>query len=243
MDRDADPSSPAPDYGDVAYWESRYQTDPSPFDWYVSWDHLFPVFQPLFTGNERVLNLGCGNSTMPFDMSHTGFQSVTSIDFSPTVIAQMRSRYAASRNLVWEVMDVRHMAFPKASFDIIFDKGTIDSIVCGPSPFDMVERTLREVERVLAPAGLFIVVSLAKPASRIAMFRIPQLPWHRHKTLYLPDPNQPGAFHYVYIFQKMSSALSLDLLLSGAADEDEDEEEEEEEEEEEDDGAESAAKR
>jgi ubiquinone/menaquinone biosynthesis C-methylase UbiE len=131
-------------------------------------------------------------------------------------------------------MDVRHMTFADASFDIIFDKGTIDSIVCGPHPFDMVERTLREVERVLAPAGLFIVVSLARPAMRSAMFKAPQLPWHRHKTLYLPDPNQQGAFHYVYIFQKMSSTLSLDLLLSDTHDDGEEEDEEEEEEEEED---------
>lgn len=70
-------------------------------------------------------------------MSRTTFSRVTSIDFSPTVIAQMKERYSNySRKLSWYTMDCTKMAFLDESFDAVFDKGTIDSILCGNDPID-----------------------------------------------------------------------------------------------------------
>jgi endothelin-converting enzyme len=220
----------SPNYGDLGYWERRYGTHPDAFDWYFSWDFLLPILRPVFTGDEKVLVIGCGNSSMSFQMAQTTFQSVTSIDFSPTVIAQMRTLYAPTKTLTWEVMDCKSMTFPNESFDIAFDKGTIDSIICGPHPIASVHATLTEVERVLAPAGLFIVISLGSPDTRLSLFRRPKLPWHLHDTLYVQDPDQPASMHYIYIFQKMSSTLSRQVLVAAAEEEDEEEEEEEEEE-------------
>jgi ubiquinone/menaquinone biosynthesis C-methylase UbiE len=171
---------------------------------------------------------------MSFQMIETVFHSVTSIDFSPTVIRQMRAVYARVPNLAWHVMDCKAMTFPQSSFDVVFDKGTIDSLICGPNPIESVRTTLREVERVLAPAGLFIVISLGSPATRLRIFRRPKLPWHLHETMNVEDPDQPATRYYVYIFQKMSSTLSRQVFGGELGDGEEEDEEEEEEEEEED---------
>lgn len=229
MSDDASDDGSAPDYGDVGYWETRYQSNPAPFDWYQSWENLYPVFAPLFTGDEIVLNIGCGNSTMAFDMTQT-FRSVTSIDFSPTVIAQMREVYAGDERLQWHVMNCFDMSFPDASFDIVFDKGTIDSILCGSQPMESVHRTLSEVERVLRAGGIFLFVSFGKPSTRVRKLRRWNLPWHLHRTMILKDPLKRGGFHYAYIFQKMSAGIAGEMKQMSEGYEDEEEEEEEEEE-------------
>jgi ubiquinone/menaquinone biosynthesis C-methylase UbiE len=158
---------------------------------------------------------------MSFDMSETTFRNVTSIDLSPTVIAQMRQRYPT---LAWEVMDCSKLQFPDESFDLVFDKGTTDSLLCGPAPLETVQLTLLEVERILTRGGLFVIISFAKPSKRVSLLKSVKLRWHLHKAMFLPDPNDHASLHYVYIFQKYSSALPAD------SDSDEEEEEEEEEE-------------
>lgn len=218
---------PPPNYGSVEYWNARYQQEPEQFDWYQSWDLLNPVFAPLFTGSETALNIGCGNSTMSYEMTQTTFKKVVSIDISSIVIEQMRQRYSGNDALEWEVMDCSKMTFPDKSFDAVFDKGTIDSLLCGSDPVETVHLTLFEVERVLKPGGLFVLISFGDPASRVKILKEWKLPWHLHKTMVLDDPGSAGSYHYVYIFQKLSSGVSPDMLESGSDYYEEEEEEEE----------------
>ncbi len=50
-------------------------------------------------------------------------------------------------NLLGEVMDVCHMTFPDQSFDFIFDKGTLDAILCGENDQEDCQNALKEVIR------------------------------------------------------------------------------------------------
>jgi 2-polyprenyl-3-methyl-5-hydroxy-6-metoxy-1,4-benzoquinol methylase len=43
----------------------------------------------------RILVLGCGNSSLPFDLRRDGFSRITSIDLSPSAIKKMRARAQA----------------------------------------------------------------------------------------------------------------------------------------------------
>ena len=225
-DEEEDGPNSLPNYGSVEYWDARYQNEQEPFDWYQSWDQLQPVFAPLFNGSETVLNIGCGNSTMSYEMSKTTFKKVVSIDISSTVIQQMKERYAGNDALEWRVMDCSKMTFPDDTFDAVFDKGTIDSLLCGSDPVDTVHFTLFEVERVLKSSGVFVLISFGDPASRVKILKDWKLPWHLHKTMVLDDPGSQGSYHYVYIFQKLSSGVSADMLKSEYDEEEEEEEEE-----------------
>jgi 2-polyprenyl-3-methyl-5-hydroxy-6-metoxy-1,4-benzoquinol methylase len=42
----------------------------------------------------KVLELGCGNSTLAHDLCELGYKNISSIDFSHVVIERMKKKYA-----------------------------------------------------------------------------------------------------------------------------------------------------
>lgn len=110
----------------------------------------------------KVLMLGCGNSTMGFDMAQDGYQNIVNLDFSNVLIEQMKNKYPQSE-LSWHVMDVRALAEHAdtpilggaGTYDAIVDKGTLDALtaetngsVWDPSE-EVRDNVRREVEGVL----------------------------------------------------------------------------------------------
>ena len=75
-----------------------------------------------------------------------------------------------------DVTDLR--VLPDACFDLIVDKGTADSVLCGHGDgFARLARLLAEAARVLKPGGTFAMVSHALPAARMEFLRAPSLGW------------------------------------------------------------------
>ena len=65
-------------------------------------------------------------------MFDEGYQHITNIDISFTVIKQMQDLYREKYpTLTYKQMDVRQMSFEDGMFDAVIDKGTFDSILCG----------------------------------------------------------------------------------------------------------------
>ena len=229
FDEDNTEEEDPPNYGDVSYWDSRYEI-PEDFDWYQNWTDLAPAFDLFFAGDEVVLNIGCGNSRMSYEMSMSSpIQKVVSIDFSSNVINQMKQKYSQNSKLEWMVMDCTKMTFPDNSFDMVFDKGTVDCIFCSDSPIESVYNTLSEVERVLKTGGLFFLISYSKPESRVYIFKQIKLHWHLHQPMILPNPQKEHSYHYVYIFQKLNPEIDIRLFHDEVEYDFEEEEEEEEE--------------
>ena len=96
--------------------------------------------QPTF----QILNIGCGNSSklialevlipigLSEEMYEDGYQHLTNIDISFTVIKQMQEMYKEKiPNLPFKQMDVRSLQYEDGTFDAVIDKGTFDSILCG----------------------------------------------------------------------------------------------------------------
>lgn len=79
------------------------------------------------------------------------------------------------RDLHYHVMDCRKLGFNPNNFDMVLDKSTIDTLLCGRKAFINVARTLKEVQRVLVPNGVCIVVSYGCPEDRILHFKRPHL--------------------------------------------------------------------
>lgn len=64
-------------------------------------------------------------------------------------------------------MDCRCLTFGKGEFDLIIDKSTIDSLLCGNHAFKNVARMLKEVQRVLKVGGVYIALSYSTPDRRL----------------------------------------------------------------------------
>ena len=72
------------------------------------------------------------------DMCKDGYPNITNIDFSPTVIGNMKELHKEDEFAILkcngylildDIMDVRDLKFPPGSFDIVIDKATLDAIL------------------------------------------------------------------------------------------------------------------
>jgi SAM-dependent methyltransferase len=77
-------------------------------------------------------------------------ERLVEVDASPATVAAARARHPDLDALV---ADVRSLPFEDGSFDVVVSNSTLDHF---PS-LDDVESAVRELQRVLAPAGLLIV--------------------------------------------------------------------------------------
>lgn len=119
--------------------------------------------------------LGCGNSSMGYDMVQDGYGNIVNLDFSPILIEQMKAKYPQPA-LSWHVVDVRELAENAdtpalggaSTYDAIVDKGTLDALtaetngsVWDPSE-EVVNNVRREVDGVLQ-----YVLMLSFPHERV----------------------------------------------------------------------------
>ena len=103
------------EYGDVNYWDARYRMqEGTTFDWLESYSSLRETIlgslglldkvselsvkeQKLQTREKasklQLLNIGCGNSTLPEEMyDEDNFTNIVNTDISSVCIAQMAHR-------------------------------------------------------------------------------------------------------------------------------------------------------
>lgn len=172
-------------YKDQEYWEERYKQESDvsyTFDWFKTWKDLKNVLldKVSLSGDlTNILMLGSGNSTLSEEMYQDGFVNIVNVDYSVTVITNMRKRMehilpGSQQTLQWLVMDIRHLDFGDSSFNVAIDKGTLDALIVdekdpwhpSESAVKDVERYISEVKRVLQPGGTFIYITFGQPHFR-----------------------------------------------------------------------------
>ena len=63
--------------------------------------------------------------------------------------------------LEMDVLDMRE--FENGTYDVVIDKGTLDSILCGEGSTECASKAVSEVHRVLKSTGVYIAVSYGQP--------------------------------------------------------------------------------
>jgi ubiquinone/menaquinone biosynthesis C-methylase UbiE len=109
------------------------------------------------TGRERVLDVGCGPGATALAFA-ARVASVVALDLTPAMLAQAR-KTAAERgldNLRFELGNAADLPFPDASFDVVASRLAAHHVA---DPQAMV----REVARVLAPGGMFLLSDTIAP--------------------------------------------------------------------------------
>ena len=58
-----------------------------------------------------------------------GFRHITNMDYSNVVIDNMRNRHCHLPEMTWDAMDMLDMTYDDASYDVVLEKGTLDSLL------------------------------------------------------------------------------------------------------------------
>ncbi len=160
-------------YGKIEYWEERYLKRNDQFDWYQTYPDLKEILSNHISKNAKILNVGCGNSRLSESMYEDGYENIINIDFSNKVIQYMdekcRGKYP---KMIFKVLDACEMKdFDSGQFNIVLDKGTLDSILCSENPLQNSQKMISEVYRVLNHDGKYICISFGDSEHRMKFFK------------------------------------------------------------------------
>lgn len=191
-----------PPYSEKDYWDTRYEREPEEFDWYQPWSKLKPYLSKYIHEGAQVLSIGCGNSPMSAEILKDGAGKVFNVDFSHVVIEQMKTTHENEPNLQWDEAEVTRLPYDDATFDFIFDKGTMDSLISTCPTTKDVHVMVEEISRVLKPGGVFAEISYGTPNTRTPFLKPSNLNWAITETCEVEKITEPGTFHYIYIAKK-----------------------------------------
>lgn len=143
--------------------------------------------------------LGCGNSRLSEEMYDDGYRNIVNVDYSSTVINQMRLRHKTRDTMEWHEMDIRQLKFQDDTFDVAIDKGTMDAMMTSKGdvwdpPQDVIDNCTREVSEVLRVLrkgkGIFLYLTFGQPHFRKRFLSVPGT------TLEIKELGE--AFHYYF---------------------------------------------
>ncbi|KAJ1393771.1 S-adenosyl-L-methionine-dependent methyltransferase [Ochromonadaceae sp. CCMP2298] len=115
-------------FGKVDYWNKRF-ADEEVYDWLVEFEHVAKDILPLLQISDRILIVGCGNSTFSRRLYDAGYTNIVNIDYSGVVIERMRELNKDVPGMEWQTMDMRMLDFLDKSFDVVIDKAAMDALV------------------------------------------------------------------------------------------------------------------
>ena len=82
----------------------------------------------------------------------------------------MRQVHKQLPALTYVRADARCLPYACSAFDGAFEKGLLDTILCGGGSTDNAALVLGEAHRVLKPGAALVVVSYGEPACRLSHF-------------------------------------------------------------------------
>ncbi|KAH8065640.1 3-oxo-behenoyl-CoA reductase [Aureococcus anophagefferens] len=129
-------------FGQIGYWDETYAKRESHFDWFVSFDDVRGILEPLLPNKTaKILIPGCGDAPFTRDLCvRGGYARLVNVDASEVVVARMRAAEAS---------------LPGTAL--------LDCVLC--SDDKAARRGPREFHRVLRPGGTLVLFSAHTRAS------------------------------------------------------------------------------
>ncbi|XP_015687502.1 eEF1A lysine and N-terminal methyltransferase isoform X2 [Protobothrops mucrosquamatus] len=157
----------ARDFASSEYWDRFFRKrGERAFEWYGEWSGgLGSTLGRYLRLRDSILVVGCGNSELSEQLYDEGYHNIISVDINEQVVKQMQERSTQLRpKMTYMVMDVLQMDFPDEHFQVVFDKGTLDTLLTDGEETSLkrAERMFAEIGRVLQFGGRYLCVSLAQ---------------------------------------------------------------------------------
>lgn len=226
-------------YSDKRYWDKRYATYEEeesargePFDWLCAYEDLDADLKPYLEQAVTVLDVGCGNSNLAQRLSQTNSNvAVFGVDYSTHLFSEEAIPQEVLGGVGMGIMDARQLGFRDASFDLVIDKGCMDSLLNDHDQVKLKQRwgrqitpeqqrdldigmaaglsMLHEIWRVLRPCGVFFMVSYEPPGGRMHLLQDSGLhgvedpcPW---EVLVSGEEHTTG--NYIYVLRRPGDNL------------------------------------
>ena len=198
-------------YTTKKYWEARYdQKDNATcgdgteyHDWFRgSYPDFLELVLKLVSPFDLVLNIGCGDSKLPFDLLAKNMNMfLFNVDYAESLINHMHSHAFKHDLQCWLPMDIRFLNLRSDSMDLVVDKGTMDALFSdGSSPWTPSSSVLNDVGatvagiwRVLKTGGVWVCMSFGQPHFRRQYFET--VNWTEKKVISL-------SIYHVYTYTK-----------------------------------------
>jgi SAM-dependent methyltransferase len=166
------------DYSDVSYWDSRYSRDAETFEWYCSYASIEEQLQRSLHQHQRprVLVAGNGSSKLAYDVSaKLSVDCVDAVDFSNVITKHMESTHSNTGcGLKYVTGDLRRLECKEASYELIIDKATCDSILCAENGEEDIALVLQNISNCLVDNGVFFMISHAAVNMREQFLNLPK---------------------------------------------------------------------
>ncbi|KAH0796061.1 Phosphoethanolamine N-methyltransferase-related protein [Histomonas meleagridis] len=109
-------------------------------------------------------------------------------------------------------MDCAKLNYEDEFFDVIFDKATIDAILCADDYKDLTHSTILECSRTLKTSGLLVVLTcgLFVPNITNSVFIGNKLNWELLKTSEFNNPTNEKQMIHLYVFKKLPQSKCQD---------------------------------
>ncbi|EAX93030.1 hypothetical protein TVAG_255110 [Trichomonas vaginalis G3] len=187
---------------DSSYWDQRYTDNPKHFEWYLGFDHFLPEIKKFVPLKGIAANIGCGTSIMGMELIDAGFTTVDNTDISHVAIDHMKELFKDVKNVNWILDDCTNTKLEKNHYDVIFDKGTLDALICCDDPDDILNDIFKGVINSLKPGGYFVEISFGCPEERQEYFDVEGLNWNQVIICTLSSELTKTTPYFIYIYRK-----------------------------------------
>ena len=166
-------------YGSQEFWNQRYKKELIPYDWYLEYEdfrnYLIPILKKY--DKPKILYIGCGTSLLGYHMYLEGYQNIYNIDCSEELINKLNERTDRPSTVKYKQCLCENLSFPDGLFDVIIDKGTLDSVMCSEQALEKSRKMIQEIYRCLKSNGIYLCLSTGYPEFRKCTFRISRFNW------------------------------------------------------------------
>ena len=176
------------------------------------------------------MDLGCGNSTMAFEVADSGYPYVVNVDYAQNVIQHMKSITDTDRypHVSWRAADCmkpigkqlmdnkedqQEGSDSVVEYSVVMDKSLIDCIACGDTEDLVQQKKLADnIMSVTRPQGVWISLSFSGEREYIAQ----QSKWVWRREITVPikadqshdKPGAPEIFYWLSVHRKVPSSTS-----------------------------------